>query len=306
MAGRNYYHILELSRQATDFDIKNAYRRLALKWHPQKDPRNLDKFRDVAESYTVLIDPLKRGKFDQYGEQGLKDGILEQGEYRGYQYVGDPEALFYDFFGQNSPHALLLEEHGGFNLATRTLAAGSKQEGATEMELRCSLEDFYRGSVQTLRVERQRFDREMKSYVDRKCLTIKCEQGWKPGIRLRFKGEGNQLHPSDSKAADIIFTVVETAHPIFERILDTYDLLYIHRVSLVDAVCGHVIGLELLDESKINLHVSETVSPGYEKRILFHGLQKPGGECGDLLIRWDIQFPVLSSEKKQELKSLLG
>ena len=63
--GRNYYATLEVSRGATDFELKNAYRRLALKWHPQRSPDNEDRFREIAEAYTVLVDPVKRSKFDQ-------------------------------------------------------------------------------------------------------------------------------------------------------------------------------------------------------------------------------------------------
>lgn len=119
-------------------------------------------------------------------------------------------------------------------------------------------------------------------------------------------GEGNQHHPSNSAAADVVFTIVEQADEKFERVLDSYDLLYVHKVSLLEALTGHVINLELLDESKINLHVSEVVSPGYEKRILDHGLQKSDGTFGDLLIRWDIVFPALSREQKEGLKGILG
>lgn len=304
MPGMNYYDILQVPRNATDYQIKNAYRRLALKYHPDKDSGNADVFRDIAEAYTVLSDTGRRAKFDQYGEQGLKDGILEQTEYRGYQYVGDPMALFFQFFGESSPHAIPQDQCGKFNLVPRTISDKSGQ--ATELELRCSLEDLYRGGMKSQKVERQRFDKDHKSFVDSKALTIKIEQGWKPGTRLRFKGEGNQLHPSESKAADIIFTVVETQHPVFERILDTYDLLYIHKISLAEALTGHVINLTLLDESVLNLHVPESVSPGYEKRILEHGLQNADGSFGDLVIRWDIQFPTLSSEQKAQLKKILA
>jgi len=306
----NYYHILEIGRNAKDSDIKNAYRRLALKWHPQKDPDNteghLEKFRDIAEAYTVLSDVQRRSKFDQYGSEGLKDGVMEESEYRGYQYVGDPMALFADYFGTTSPHTVLLNEYGGkFGLNRRQLVVENPSSEDTEMELMCTLEELYKGATKFLKVQRQRFDRDMKSIVDSKCLTIKCEPGWKPGTRLRFKGEGNQIHPVDKKASDIIFTVLESPHPTFERVLESYDLLYIHKCTLMDALCGHMISLDMLDESKMNLHVSETVSSGYEKRIIDHGMPKPDKTYGDLIIRWDIKFPELTSEQKNAIKEIL-
>ncbi|CAD7965071.1 unnamed protein product [Amoebophrya sp. A120] len=306
MPARNYYDTLEVGRTATDFELKNSYRRLALKYHPDKDAANSEHFREIAEAFVVLSDPLKRAKFDQYGESGLKDGVLEQSEYRGWQYVGDPMTLFYEFFGETSPHAIMLNEHKGkFNLVPRTITVTPGVAPEHDLELRCTLEELYRGSTKSYKIDRQRFDREGRSYVDTKALTIKIEPGWKPGTRLRFAGEGNQLHPSEKKAADVIFTVVEDVHSVFERIPDTYDLIYIHKCTLLEALTGHVINLELLDDSVLNLHVPEIVTPGYEKRVLSHGLKLKSGKCGDLVVRWDIQFPSLSSEQKSALKGIL-
>ena len=84
------------------------------------------------------------------------------------------------------------------------------------------------------------------------------------------------------------------------------DLLHVHRCSLLDAVCGHVINIELLDGNVLNLAVSEQVNPGYEKRIVGHGMTSAdGGSKGDLVVRWDIQFPILNSEQKNALKKIL-
>ena len=94
--GRNYYATLEVARGVNDYELKNAYRRLALKFHPQRTgAQNEGQFREIAEAYTVLSDSVKRAKFDQYGEEGLKNGTLAETEYKGYQYVGDPMQLCY-------------------------------------------------------------------------------------------------------------------------------------------------------------------------------------------------------------------
>jgi DnaJ-class molecular chaperone len=72
--GKDYYKILGISKSATDDEIKKAYRKLALKYHPDKNkaPGAEDKFKEVAEAYEVLSDKKKRDVFDQYGEEGLK------------------------------------------------------------------------------------------------------------------------------------------------------------------------------------------------------------------------------------------
>lgn len=304
--GRDYYNILEVPRNAGDYELKNAYRRLALKLHPQRGTGNEESFREVAEAYTVLIDPVKRAKFDQYGEEGLKNGVLAQTEYKGYQYVGDPMQLFYDFFGEASPLALLVDENfSKFNLQPRTLAKAEKSSHSLDIEMRVRLEDLYACTTICKKIDRQRFDANSKMYVDSKVLTIKMEKGWKPGMKLKFKGEGNQAYPKEP-AGDIYFTLVEDEHPTFERVLDTYDILYVHKCSLVDALTGHIIGLSLLDGNTLNLHVSEAVNPGYEKRVLDHGFPKPNGTFGDLVIRWDIEFPTLTAEQKAGIKKIIG
>jgi DnaJ-class molecular chaperone len=75
--GKDYYKILQLSKNATDDDIKKAYRKLALKYHPDKNksPDAENKFKEIAEAYDVLSDPKKKQIFDAYGEEGLKGGV---------------------------------------------------------------------------------------------------------------------------------------------------------------------------------------------------------------------------------------
>lgn len=75
----NYYEILEIHRSSTDMEIKKAYRKLAMKWHPDKNPDNAEeaakKFQEIGEAYDVLSDMQKRSVYDQYGYEGLRDGI---------------------------------------------------------------------------------------------------------------------------------------------------------------------------------------------------------------------------------------
>ena len=75
----NYYDILEVPKNATDADIKKAYRRLAMKWHPDKNPDNAEEaariFQDIGEAYDVLSDMEKRAIYDRYGYEGLRDGV---------------------------------------------------------------------------------------------------------------------------------------------------------------------------------------------------------------------------------------
>ena len=111
--GKDYYAILGVSRTANDDELKKAYRKLALKYHPDKNKAKgaEEKFKEIGEAYDVLSDPKKRQIYDQCGEEGLKGGM--GGGYSGgvggmpngfenfsYSYQGDPRATFQQFFGK--------------------------------------------------------------------------------------------------------------------------------------------------------------------------------------------------------------
>eukprot|EP00746_Dinoflagellata_sp_MGD_P164242 gnl/MRDRNA2_/MRDRNA2_92766_c0_seq1.p1 gnl/MRDRNA2_/MRDRNA2_92766_c0~~gnl/MRDRNA2_/MRDRNA2_92766_c0_seq1.p1 ORF type:complete len:312 (-),score=74.08 gnl/MRDRNA2_/MRDRNA2_92766_c0_seq1:100-1035(-) len=308
--GKDYYATLCITRDATDEAIKKGYRKAAMKWHPQKNPNQKEvaeqQFREIAEAFDVLIDPVKRAKYDQYGEQGLKSGIMEvQGEFRGYQYVGDPFALFHDFFGSTSPFAEVSDVTAeGMNLVPRGFQ--KKTEEPLEMEVVCSLEDLYDGTSKKVAVERTRIRPDGRtSYSDRKLFTVVIKKGWKSGTRLTFKGEGNQTHPK-VPPGDLVLVVKETAHAVFER--QEEHLVFNHKVTLREALIGHIVNIATLDKKVLSINVPEIASPSYEKRLPGRGMPKGSGDDrGDLIVRWDIQFPkALSAEEKEQVKSVLG
>jgi len=125
----DYYRVLEVTRNASTEDIKKAYRKLALKWHPDKNPDNLEeatkKFKEISEAYEVLSDEKKRRMYDTYG----KEGLSQSSRSRSRPYGGgpgddffmpdfnpfkfrDPEEVFREFFGERSPFADLFEGFG--------------------------------------------------------------------------------------------------------------------------------------------------------------------------------------------------
>ncbi|XP_061402389.1 dnaJ protein homolog 1-like isoform X1 [Musca vetustissima] len=109
--GKDYYKILGIPKTATDEEIKKAYRKLALRYHPDKNKaaNAEEKFKEVAEAYEVLSDKSKREVYDKYGEDGLKSGGRSNGTSSNntftYQFHGDPRATFAQFFGSSNPFA---------------------------------------------------------------------------------------------------------------------------------------------------------------------------------------------------------
>jgi DnaJ-class molecular chaperone len=129
--GKDYYKILGVSQGANDDEIKKAYRKLALKYHPDKNhaPGAEEKFKEIGEAYDVLSDPKKRQIYDQLGEEGLKGGVPPSGggsaggmpNFGGgmpggnfqYSYHGDPKATFAQFFGTSNPFESFFGGGGG-------------------------------------------------------------------------------------------------------------------------------------------------------------------------------------------------
>lgn len=108
--GKDYYSILGISKGASDDEIKKAYRKLALKYHPDKNKAKSaeEKFKEVAEAYEVLSDKKKRDIYDKFGEDGLKGNVGGGGGQGGpgnfqYTFHGDPQATFAQFFGTSNP-----------------------------------------------------------------------------------------------------------------------------------------------------------------------------------------------------------
>lgn len=123
--GKDYYKILGISKSANEDDIKKAYRKLALKYHPDKNktPEAEEKFKEVAEAYEVLSDKKKRDVYDRFGEEGLKGSAggggggggpnMPGGQSFTYTFHGDPRATFAQFFGTDNPFESFFGFGGG-------------------------------------------------------------------------------------------------------------------------------------------------------------------------------------------------
>lgn len=191
--GVDYYDILQVDRNAKDDDLKKAYRKLAMKWHPDKNPNDKKKaeakFKQISEAYDVLSDPQKRAIYDQYGEEGLKGQVPPPGAGNfpgGYDgsssnFRFNPRSaddIFSEFFGFSSPFGGMGDMGGsraggsGFprGMFREDLFAsfrGGAGEGsgnvprkaaAIERTLPCSLEDLYKGTTKKMKISRDVID----------------------------------------------------------------------------------------------------------------------------------------------------
>lgn len=156
--GVDYYNILKVSRSATDEDLKRAYKRLAMVWHPDKNPRNKKeaeaRFKQICEAYDVLSDPQKRQIYDQFGEEALRSGV-SQPQANGFRFNSrNPDDIFNEFFGGGGGGS------GPFTPSESFYRADGPPRKAAPVEnkLPCSLEELYSGSKRKMRISRNVLD----------------------------------------------------------------------------------------------------------------------------------------------------
>ncbi|KAL3511184.1 hypothetical protein ACH5RR_030585 [Cinchona calisaya] len=295
--GINYYNLLKVPKNASEEDLKKSYKRLAMKWHPDKNSENKKeaeaKFKSISEAYDVLSDPQKRQIYDLYGEEGLKSGQFSTASPtsgRGFRFSPrNADDIFAEFFG-------------GFGGAG---GGDLKKAAPMENKLPCSLEELYKGSKRKMQISRIVLDDYGNPKTVEEVLSIHIKPGWKKGTKITFPEKGN--YELGCAPGDLIFVVDEKPHAVFKR--DGNDLVMNQRISLLDALTGKTLSVTTLDGRDLTIPVKDIVKPGHELRIPDEGMpiSKEPGKKGDLRIKFDIKFPSrLSSEQKSELRRVLG
>ncbi|KAG8469677.1 hypothetical protein KFE25_006132 [Diacronema lutheri] len=210
----DYYAVLGLQKGASADEVKKAYRKMAMKWHPDKNTDKKEeaerRFKQIAEAYDVLSDPNKRETYDRFGEAGLKHGAGGMGG--GYQFNGNAEDVFREFFGAGAggggfanlfAQAAMNGGMGGGSPFVFSMGAGGPRfsggrgggagaQRARETALPCTLEELYRGA-------RKRAQAANGSTHD-----IEIRPGWKAGTKIDY-GPG------------AAFVVTELPHAAFTR-----------------------------------------------------------------------------------------
>eukprot|EP00250_Pteridium_aquilinum_P011902 c20380_g1_i2 orf=775-1785(+) len=331
--GADYYNVLKVGRNASAEDLRKAYKRLAMKWHPDKNLGN-DKeaeanFKQVSEAYEILGDPHKRSIYDRYGEEGLKDMPVRKDASGKTQspYKYNPkkaEDLFSEVFGSSSPFSGMGNSYasrgkGGrppygdgpyttdnmFKNFNESSTSGLRKAPPIENKLSCSLEELYTGSTKKMRISRNTLGPGGRTTTVEEVLTIDIKPGWKKGTKITFPEKGNEqlgIIP-----ADLVFVIDEKPHELFKR--DGNDLMVAQKISLADAIGGWTISIPLLNGKTLAVPCTEIIYHGFEKIIPNEGMPiaKERGKKGNLRIKFDVKFPTrLSSEQRASIKKILN
>lgn len=343
--GVDYYKLLQVDKNATDDDLKKAYRKLAMKWHPDKNPTNKKeaeaKFKQISEAYEVLSDPQKRAIYDQYGEEGLKGQVPppDAGGPGGATYfqTGDgpnvfrfnprnADDIFAEIFGFSSPMGGMGGGGGGAGSGMRgtrsfgglfgddmfssfgdgrPMTQAPRKASPIEKRLPCSLEELYKGTTKKMKISREIADASGKTLPVEEILTIEIKPGWKKGTKITFPEKGNEQ--GNVIPADLVFIIDEKPHSTFTR--DGNDLVVTQKISLAEALTGYTVHLTTLDGRTLTIPINNVIHPDYVEVVPKEGMPIPKdpSKKGNLRIKFNIKFPIrLSSEQKAGIKKLLA
>lgn len=301
---KDYYKILGVERKTSADEIKKAYRKLAVKFHPDKNPNNKqaeEKFKEINEAYEVLGNEEKRKKYDELGEnwnqyrqQGGQEGGFDWSKWQNARGSRQRPFSTGEDFGDAGDFSDFFENiFGGASSARGGSRSRQPRKGQDyEAEVSISLEEAYSGTVRQLETEGQK-------------LRIKIRPGVKDGQVLRLREKGGYGYNS-SVRGDVLIRVHVEPHPVFERKND--DLHCEISVELYTAVLGGKAFIHTL-KGNLRIDISKETESGKILRLKGMGMPRFGkeNEFGDLYAKVKIVLPKnLSEEEKELFKKLMA
>lgn len=305
MEYKDYYRVLGVDRNATEKEIKAAFRKLARQHHPDvnpNDPQAEARFKEINEAYEVLRDPQKRAKYDQLGADwqrwqraGGQPGDFDWSRWasgpagqRVYVRYGSPDDLgdLGDLFGESSPFSDFFHSiFGGLGARQQNGFGGSPfqarpQPQDLEQEVEISLSEAYHGATRLLSKDGHR-------------LEVKIPAGAKTGTKVRLRGGGGP-------AGDLYLRVKVAPDPRFERRGD--DLHTTVPVDLFTAVLGGEVTVPTL-AGQVKLKIPAGAQNGQVFRLRGKGMPKlrRSNEYGNLFARLDVRLPTELNARQRQL-----
>ena len=283
MAKRDYYEVLGVSKNASDDEIKKAYRKLAIKYHPDKNPGDKEaeeKFKEVSEAHEVLSDKQKRARYDQFGHAGVNGGAGNP-----FGNGGNP---FGNFNGQSFSF-----EFGGGGLDDILGSLFGFGPGARRPRRGTD----YRTQV-TISFEEAIFGTEKQISANGLNLKVKIPAGIDDGMQIRLRGKGGEA-PEGGEKDDLYVVIHVKPHKHLTR--EGALILSEERISMVDAALGTEVEVETVD-GKITMKVPAGTQSGTPFKLSGHGVPfRADGDRGPHIVTIIVETPKNLSKKQREL-----
>ena len=296
----DYYQVLGVKKDASQDQIKKAYRKLAMKYHPDHskgDKAAEEKFKKISEAYAVLSDKEKRKEYDTFGSEGFRQRFSQEDIFRGFDF-GDIFREFGfgggEFFnGRTGGRQFNLGGGSGYNFGGGQQQARVKGSDLV-YELPLTLREVAAGTSKVITLQHQNGTEN---------LTVKIPAGFITGKKLRLAGRGNPS-PYGGPAGDLFIKSKLLSDSVFE--VEKQDLYLNRELRLSEAILGTTVSVPTIDGKQLSLKIPAGTKHGTKMRLSGHGLPAmKGSKKGDLFVRIQVSIPKhLSAEQKKLIEDL--
>jgi len=318
MAGKDYYQILGVSRNASEKEIKQAYRRLARKYHPDINPSDKSaeaKFKEINGAYEVLSDPEKRKKYDQFGEQWeYADQFAKSGGQERVRWDFGRGGTAFEYGDLSGFGDIFSSLFGDSGMGSR-MRRGARRGQDIESPIQVTLEEAYRGSTRLMQLQTEepctacagtgRVGNRVCTIcngaggkVIPKRLEVKIPAGVRDGSRIRIAGEGGSGRAGGNKG-DLYLVAKVLPHKLFERKGD--DLYTEVSVPLATAMLGGEVSLPTLN-GNLSLKIPPETQNGKVFRMAGKGMPQLGNnKYGNMFAKVKVVLPTNLTEEEKKL-----
>jgi curved DNA-binding protein len=292
---QDYYKLLGVEKGASQGEIKKAYRKLAMKYHPDHtkgDKAAEEKFKKISEAYAVLSDKEKRKEYDTFGAEGFRQRFSQEDIFRGFDF-GD---VFREFgFGGGRGGGMRFNFGGGSPFGSQARQQQARMKGSDLVyELPLTLKEVANGTSKTVSLQHQGYSEK---------VTVKIPKGLISGKKLRLAGKGSPS-PLGGPPGDLFIRAKVLNDPLYR--VEKYDLHMNQELKLSEAVLGTHISVPTLDDKQLSLKIPPGTKPGTKMRMTGHGLpHMKGNKKGDLYVKIQVKLPrQLTDEQKKLIEQL--
>lgn len=287
MAKRDYYEILGVNKNASDDEIKKAYRKLAVKYHPDKNPGDKiaeEKFKEASEAHEVLSDKQKRTRYDQFGHVGVGgnagDPFAGGNPFQSGNFNFNGQSFNFDFGGGGLDD--ILGSIFGFGNSARGFRRGADYQTMIDL----TFEEAIFGTTKTIS-------------HDAKSLKLKIPAGIDDGMSIRLQGKGGPAPEKQGEPGDLYVRIRVKPHKNLTR--EGNIILSEEVIDMVDAALGCEIEVETVD-GKITMKVPAGTQSGTPFKLSGHGVPfRIDGDRGPHIVTIIVETPKNLSRKQKDL-----
>jgi curved DNA-binding protein len=293
MKYKDYYSALGVERAASAADIKNAYRKLARKHHPDvsKEAGAEERFKDISEAYRTLKDPEKRKAYDELGSHPSGEEFRPPPDW-GQQFGGGGFS-FEDLDLSDLFERFAAGRHRGQRQGRSTSAAGQDYEVTAHI----TLEDAFRGAMLDLSLTVPEYDDQGRLQRVPRIFKVRIPKGATEGQRLRVPGKGGK-GINGGRDGDLYLNIALHPHPLFRA--SGHDLYLDLPLAPWEAALGATVQVPTL-AGPVALKVPSGTRAGQKLRLTGRGLPRPREGAGDLFAVAQIVVPMALSERERTL-----